>query len=1834
MPTYNTGNINQTMRVTGFGLYALSGLEVPRQGFIDFSYYDASPEYIEFSVPENISYGDVNFYFITGQSVSDPLFKSGISFFPIPKIDSVTPPSQEVGEFVAISGKSLTGVSYVSFNNITGTNIFYNETSGGLMVKVPSGYTTGPIRISGYNNSGIVNTISNFDFLGRIFISGFSDNLPYEGDLLTISGKNFSTSFVNESYFPVYFTSSTDGITTGFVEAKFTGFANNGDKISGIVPEGAHSGYVVINSKDNTSFTSKTAISVLRAPSVFSALKYYCNSGESNIVIGKNLENVSSITLSGLNFRKPKNILNSGVKNFETGVYNKSLLFSGGAYLVADSPANGDFNIGAGDFTIEFFINPISIPSSRIDLINDAAGFFLYKAASSSNWSFYANGSIMGAFATSTTPINTWTKVSISRIGTNTHIFTKNVSTQTSTTNSATSNPLQAGLGLYIGRLYTGLESSLGINKFEGYLDELRISNSGRYSASLFPNTGIQLFDDDKTLLFLQGNSSDYSIRGDRNKLSNIPYITGYVEDYNFGARNQSFTLNSLTKNSAGSSISYTNNVAPGIYDLTLTNVGNRTFTFENFQIVKSDPVIKNISTLENYIGGDIEFFGHNFYPDTQVVFQDTGNINSLINATEDPESYSYQSTYRPRKNIFKYSASLSDANSKYDGKTFLFSSASYAYLKFNITGQYPNQPLGYGKSFCFELDFKPSSTLSSSDNKYIIGSKSGINIFATADQVVISGIDWEGFTPVFSGKIIEKNWNHLSISKSYINSSSISGKILLNGSGLNLSGDGFDYGNSNLDFSLNSDKVTPFSNFEIFVGVDGANNPSSLWDGYIDEINIQRKNPYQYQDFQPDRRARNNIDTELLLHASVGFIDDNIRDFGYLRVNTPNLSSIRKSKILLDNGYSQLTGGFDKTFTFLKTPVITGFCSGYSGQFIQGEYLTGFGTDLYYIKTLSVGGYATTGFDIINSGSEFEQAIVFKMPDLAQSGDFLNLSSDYFNYTYPSGFNIRSGNLSIDGFFPTTGIAGSLINVSGKFLNTVTSILLGSQDGMSKTINSFASQDISNISFYIPNVYDITDGPIRLINPYTSVLSEESLIFLNPSINKIIPSSAYYQDTILLSGNNLSGLEFYGLGVNNDLVKFENISSISGTGVTVTVPRDIKSAAFKFFYSGTSGTTGELAGYSRIFYPSTTISGVNTTGYALKDSIVITGINANVLQSRDLYISGYNHLTKKTGQYIIAQNLSIIDVSTLTGTGFYQPYTGYSILSGQLNVSVASYSSFPDFDLIYSGTDPLGVGTNLNFADYGSLNLDGFIGSGQIFFQRNSFDTDKLFNTITISPPEIIVSGLSSLSGSNISLINLSGKNLNYVTGIMFSGIGKLLIGGTGNSAAIDSVQVGYSTGIVINIDAANINSNLIYKDFNNIQFYPPSINGKNVHRKDVEDIRPVTGMFYLKTYLDQIYPVSGNFSYIPILSIEDAFLNNRLNYRLDGTNLVSGWDGSIISFKGQGVKYLTGVDFYSESNNNIIEIFPSIFNTQKNKAVVEFYNAFNSTITGYKIYDGGAGYTTNTIDISGVAIGRQPLITSGIISFLPPFVGQVTGIKIISQDTSFGYPTNRFTTGLVAVSDPLSGFIIKEPTALLFTGNNYSTQKDDGYYYSASYITSTTFPVDNDFVVGEKLNFKLKTPSSSFSSSDLPFLVIQNPNNYARITDIILTGSYIGNKKFKINYSQFYTNEDAYFDLLDAQIKTSILYPTGYTNKQFSLTSFKPSKNGKFIDIEFSSTIPPTGDYVINNDEEESKYLKLRIEAINSQSSSFRGLGAISSTSVSLGGKLASRGTTNPPN
>jgi hypothetical protein len=1829
MPTYNTGLINQRMRVTGAGLYAVSGLQLPGAGFIDFSYYDATPEYIEFNVPENILLGKANFYFITGTTLSSPMYVSGIEFFPIPRLDSVIPQTQDVGQFVAISGKSLSGIQYVSFNNITGTNISYQPSSGVLLVKVPSGYTTGPIRVSGYNDTGIASVSSDFNFYGSIYISGFSNNLPYEGDIIRISGNNFNLSYVNESYFPVNFTTSVDNGITGFVTSAFTGV---GDIISGTVPPNANAGFITINSKDNTSFTSKSQITVLKAPVVFNALNYYLNSGQSNIAIGKNFNYATGIVLSGLNYRQPKTILNSGVRSSQVGIFGRSLLFSGSSYLQIPSPSGGDFSFGADQFTIEFLINPLPYTSTpRIDLLQevgwDTNGFYFFKAAGSSNWSFYASGSTIANIPISNIPANQWTKVVVSKNSSNgsTFVATSGLNNGFSTTVSAgTPYSTTAGSGFFVGTNNVNNYSTFGINPFSGYLEDLRIvKGTGLYSSANQLITGSGMFDVTNTILLLQGNYSDYDYRTDRTQVSKIRDISGYVEDYNYGAYNKIYPISAFVKNSANSTLTFTGiNADAGIYDITIKNSGGRDFLFQNFEIIRGDPIIKNISTFENYVGGPIEILGHNLYPSTQAIFQDTGDVNSSADSTENGNSYLYQSTFRNKKDLTISSpVIISNNTSKFDDRSFLFSGVSSPYIKFSITGQSPNIPLSYGNSFAVELDFRPLTTLAASDRKFLIGSQSGLNVFVTSNQVVVSGIEWNGFTPVFSGQINTTDWNHLSVSKSYINQNSISGKILLNGSPISLSGITYsgpsasqlDFAISNLDFSLNNDKSLTNPVFDIYIGRDYANTSTSYWSGYIDEIRVVKEDPYQYSNFAPIRRARNNINTEVLIHSNAGLIDDNIRTFGYLSLNTPNLSSIRKSNLILDNSYSRITGGFDKTFTFLKTPTITGISP---AVLTQGQLATGYGSDIYYVGSINIGNYPVTGYSISQFGSEFSQRVVFTVPDVAQSGNSLTINSNYYNYTYPSGLSINSGTLVVNGFSPNTGIAGSLISISGKFLNTVSSIELGRQDGAYKVITAFNSQTISGLSFYIPQVYDIADGPI-VLNGSTRVTTSQSLTFVNPIISKITPNSAYFNDTISLSGSNLNGFEFYGVGFNNEVIKYPNVSVISTTGVKITVPRDVKKGSFRFF---TSGTTNEVKGFSPSFNPSTTISGSNLDTYRTRDGIVITGINAHNFQTRDLYISGFNNLTNKTGQYLISQAMSVINISTLSGLS--QPYTGYSILSGNLNITSDVSSQIPDLGLLISGSDVVGIGTTVSANSY--VVLDGYIGSGQIFFQRNSFDADNLYKTITIKAPSISTSPLNITTGTYRSLVTLTGTNLNYVTGIRFNGSGTLIKSASGIiTSSFPYLANNFSSGISVVTDAKDLSSNVIYKDYSKLRFYPPSMAGRGLHGKDVEDVRPISGVFYLQTYLGEEYPVSGVFSYIPFISINDAYLNNNLTYRLDGTTQVSGWDGSVISFNGQGVRFLTGVNFFSKANNQIIEDFATTFQSNKKTAKIDFYNAAGGNITGYNIISGGAGYTSANISISFLTSDGGTPNANALVSFMPPYVGQVTGVQIFTNPTSS--TPNYWQGGGAIVASPLSGFVSRVPSILLFSGDNFAAQSGDGSKYYAYYTTSVTFPLDNGFVVGEKLDLRLSNYGATYETNEQPFLVIQNPNNFAKIADIVLTGnSYVGENSFNIRYDQIYSNDDADFNDMDLQFKTSVLYPTGYNGKRFMLTTTKPSKNGRNLRIDFSTKVPGTGDYVNPNDPIDSKYLKLRIESINSAASLFKGLGSAGSTTKIFGGSI----------
>ena len=1799
MAINNTGFIGEKMRVTGYGLYALTGLEVPNVGYIDFQYFDTNPEFIDFTVPEDITFGNINFYIITGQSVSDPPLKSGVPFFPVPRIDAVYPATQEANKLVLISGKSLSGANIVFFNNIRAVDFAYHPPSGGITGYVPTGYTTGPIKISGYNNSGQVVATSNFNFYGKVSLSGFSSSYVYEGDQLVVSGQNFLLSYVTGTNYQIGFRNILGGMTYG-------SFSGGPVTITGFVPSGTTSGYLsFLCSTDGTTFNSTIPLYVLRQPIVNKALKYYVTSGESNTLVGKNFLYVTGLMLSGLSYRLPKPVVNNGVIGIPSGRFGRSYFFANNTNLSISGSYTSDFNFGNGDFTIEFWMNPLNYASPRMDLLSfdflGQSGFYFKKDVGSSNWVFQVTGVNLISIPTANIPANQWTKIALSRRSNSLFAFATGNSAPTSSSTTVAANILTNGAPLIIGSSISGST----ISCYTGYLSDLRIvGGTGLYAAGGVPNINIPSFDIPNTKLFLQCNYSNLNFSGNRNTDKTITQIRNWVEDNNYGQTQTVAVYPKFTINAAGTSILFTGTgLGVGAYNLFLINSGNRSFYTPVVQTIKNLPVVNSVSVAEGYVGQTLELYGQNLYPGTQVFFQDTGS-NGSVEANEEVSSYLVSSFYRNPKTITSSGVTISQNTSNYDDRSFYFSgiSSNIPFIQINLTGS----PLSTGKSFSLSMDFALSSGFISSSNKFLFSSDY-CSAFCNSGTLFVSGFKfYDGSIDVASGILMTPTtgWQHLSINKTYISTSNVTGSILLNETGIYT---------FNSDFSLGTGVV--------LIGANSGINLNNSWSGYIDEISISNANINSNSLFDPLKRYKSTIYTEALVHANAGLNDDNIFDFNYLRLYVPNLSNLRKTDLVVTNGYGSYTGSPDQRFTFLKTPSITGVRT-LTGT--QGGTWTGYGNDIYYAQNLFLANNQITGATITNlNNNEFAQSIVFTIPDLASNGDFLSIPSNYYSYTFQSGLNITSGTLVITSISPTSGIANDLITVSGKFLNKVSSIRLGSQGNNYYDIYVFTAQSINALVFKIPYAYDIVDGPITFFGADGSVsVSSQSLTYINPSIYSIKPISAYYNDNLYLSGVNLSGIDFYASGANKDLVKFSGITYIGTTGVQMRVPREIVKSQIYFFYSGTNSG---IAGGTKSFEPSVTISGVNKTGYRTKDPIIVTGINAYSNSARDLYISGFNLLTNTTGQFVIVNKMSVLDASSVTGASISQPYTGYTILSGTLNVS-PNLTYVQNYLSLYGAVTPLGIGTSSIISGIQSLNvpLDGFIGSGRLLFQRNSFDPDVMFgSTTTIFAPLISVSGIGAKTGNIASLIVISGNNLNYVTGIKYTGISRLAVGFTGGANANVAVQVGYSTGVFGVVDTKSGNPYLYYKDQGIIKFFPPSMAGKAIHGKDVEDVRPITGRFILMTYMGEEYPVSGSFAYEPLINIIDSYINNDLTYKSDFTSTVSGYDGTCIAFSGQGLKNLVSGRFFSSNNGNEIESWGVDFNYIKRDANVALLNAAGGQVTGYIIIDKGAGYTFTGISLvcdPTVGVGNTAPIAQGIVSFKPPFVGMVTGVAI--NVNTAGLTANCWSgqvgsgaggIGYARFDSPVTGFITQAPNALRFTGTNFATQSGDGSMYAAYYTMSMTFPTGNDFTVGEKLDYQLVNRAFSFTSMGRPFLVIQDPYNTHRIIDYLLTGANYEGRKDKLtfdlsqNYNYngpLYTNEPV--------VKTSLIYPSGYNGKLLIYHLDKTNINTNQITVNFSTSIPSTASYVNASLPANSRYLTLRIEVSDPTSSFYNQIGS----------------------
>ena len=184
--------------------------------------------------------------------------------------------------------------------------------------------------------------------------------------------------------------------------------------------------------------------------------------------------------------------------------FNDSSIYFDGTNDSLDIADSSDFDFGTGNFTFEFWCyktgsGKMAIFETRPNGGNDHGFNLEFNASDKFEW---YDASISGTLPRdpSAISLNTWTHYACVRNGTTFTMYKNGTSVGTPLTGDSSS---QASDGTpTIG------ESSAGDNDFQGYLDEIRLSSTARYTGNFTAPTSPFTSDSD-TVLLIQSNASN-----------------------------------------------------------------------------------------------------------------------------------------------------------------------------------------------------------------------------------------------------------------------------------------------------------------------------------------------------------------------------------------------------------------------------------------------------------------------------------------------------------------------------------------------------------------------------------------------------------------------------------------------------------------------------------------------------------------------------------------------------------------------------------------------------------------------------------------------------------------------------------------------------------------------------------------------------------------------------------------------------------------------------------------------------------------------------------------------------------------------------------------------------------------------------------------------------------------------------------------------------------------------------------------------------------------------------------------------------------------------------
>jgi hypothetical protein len=195
---------------------------------------------------------------------------------------------------------------------------------------------------------------------------------------------------------------------------------------------------------------------------------------------------------------------NAQVDTAQSKFGGASAQFDGtGDYLTIGN--NGDYTFGTGDFTFECWVRYTSLATFatvcdfRVDASSNAMALYF----NGGTLRVYTNGADRITSSGITFSTNTWYHLAVCRSGTDLKLFvngTQRGSTYTDSTNYSSSNKLAVGANYDFN----------AVTHWNGWIDEIRLSTSARYTAN-FTEPTAAFTNDSNTVLLIHANGTDAS---------------------------------------------------------------------------------------------------------------------------------------------------------------------------------------------------------------------------------------------------------------------------------------------------------------------------------------------------------------------------------------------------------------------------------------------------------------------------------------------------------------------------------------------------------------------------------------------------------------------------------------------------------------------------------------------------------------------------------------------------------------------------------------------------------------------------------------------------------------------------------------------------------------------------------------------------------------------------------------------------------------------------------------------------------------------------------------------------------------------------------------------------------------------------------------------------------------------------------------------------------------------------------------------------------------------------------------------------------------------------